>query len=209
MHTVRSFRVYGVLAVGLVTTATASEAFAQGDSYADREQIELSVGGGVQGFTDSDLDDSVNTGGSWDVRARFGTRSALSLEAAYIGSAQDVDIIGVESDAVLVGNGAEAALRFNLITDMPWQPYVFGGAAWRRYDLTETDRNTSIIEGTDDVFEVPMGGGVEWYFDRLTLDARAQFRPAFDDDLTRRMRPDGEDDDAHRWGVSANLGYEF
>src|SRR5688572_27116519 len=88
MRTVRDSRVCGGLAAGLVTFTLASQVFAQGYPDDGREQIALSVGGGVQGFTDSDLDDTVGTGGSWDVRARFGTRSALSFEAAYIGSAQ-------------------------------------------------------------------------------------------------------------------------
>jgi hypothetical protein len=177
----------------------------------DIEEISLSVGGGAQGFTDSDAYDMLEVGGSWDVRANFGTRSYLGVEAAYIGSAQGVDSFGVEDDAVLVGNGAEAALRFNMLPDMNVQPYLIAGAAWRRYDLTETDLDTNLspISGTDDVFEVPMGGGVAWYIDDVVIDARAQFRASFDNDLVEELDGDTDDNLLHRWGVSANVGYEF
>jgi hypothetical protein len=154
----------------------------------------------------------LEVGGSWDVRAHFGTRSVLSVEAAYIGSAQGVDSFGVDNDAVLVGNGAEAALRVNVLPDMTVQPYLFIGAAWRRYDLTETDLDTNLspINGEDDVFETPLGVGVSFYIDDVVINARGEFRATYDNDLLDDVPGDtSDDDDLHRWGASANVGYEF
>ena len=193
----------GVLPVMLATPAGADTY-----EYDDREEISLSAGGGVTGFTDSDTADMLDVGGSWDVRAHFGTRSGIGVEAAYIGSAQGVNTFGVDNDAILVGNGVEAAMRFNILPDYTFQPYLVIGAAWRRYDLTETDLDTNLspINGEDDVFEVPLAAGFAWYLDDVVIDARAQFRTSYDNDLLENL---DDDDDLHRWGVSANVGYEF
>jgi hypothetical protein len=208
MRSSRNFRLGFAIAGGFLAAAVASTEASAQTYYDDREGISLTAGGGLTGFTDGDLNNSIDTGGSWDVRAAFATRNIISFEAAYIGSAQEMNTFGVENDAVLVGNGAEAALRLNLVPDMSWQPYIIAGAAWRRYDVTDTDVNFSDFNGTDDVFEIPLGGGIAWYFDRFVLDARGQFRAAFDNDLMRASLGRSEDD-IHRWGFSANLGYEF
>ena len=74
--------------------------------------------------------------------------------------ADAISALGVDSSAMLVGNGVQGALRLNGTIDAPVQPFVFGGAAWRRYDLTNTSINTSDLAGSDDVLEIPMGVGL-------------------------------------------------
>lgn len=173
-----------------------------GDHHRERLGIALSAGGGTSGFTSDALRGSTNVGGDWDVRATFGTRSLLAVEGSYIGSAQSLSTLGVDSSATLVGNGVQGALRLNGTINAPVQPFVFAGAAWRRYDLTNTSTNTSDIAGSDDVLEFPMGAGVAGRWMGLILDARGEFRIATNEDLVAN-------ESMHRWGVNANVGYEF
>lgn len=188
----------------------------QGDMH--RYGIAVSAGGGTGGFTNEAMRDTTNVGGEWDVRVSIGTRSPLALETSYIGSAQSISALGLDDNAVLVGNGAQAALRFNTTIDFPVQPFLYGGAAWRRYDLTNADFNTSDVNDSDNVFEFPLGVGVAGHWQGLILDARGEYRPTIDNDLLPEfastggtLEDIGNDNFAamHRWSVSASIGYEF
>ena len=144
--------------------------------------MSASVGGGVIGFLDTDSRDVVSTGGSWEARVAAGTREWVGMEAAYIGSAQGIDALGLDSSAVLLGSGFEAAARVNLMKGAI-QPYLLAGAGWTRYDITNSDVNTSDVSDSDDVFEIPLGIGLGYRYQRVILDARAVLRPVFDNDL--------------------------
>jgi len=170
----------------------------------------LSAGGGVDGFIDDSARDFTNDGGAWDVRAVLGTRSMLGLEVSYIGSAQSIDALGLDDDALLVGNGAQGALRLNLAVDSTVTPFVYGGAAWRHYTLS-TDTNTSDILDSDDVLELPLGAGVAFRYAGLIIDARGELRASLYDDLMPLTNATNGEDEAsmNRWGVKANIGYEF
>lgn len=183
-----------------------------GDGHRERVGVAISAGAGTSGFTSDALRGSANVGGDWDVRATFGTRSLLAVEGSYIGSAQSISALGVDSSAMLVGNGVQGALRLNGTIDAPVQPFVFAGAAWRRYDLTNTSINTSDIAGHDDVLEIPVGVGLSGRWNGLVLDARGEFRMATNEDLLPNLDTDITNDSfasMHRWGVNANVGYEF
>lgn len=181
----------------------------------ERERMGLTIaaGGGTSGFTGTTLRDSTNTGGDWDVRLTIGSRSPLAFEASYIGSAQRINALGLDNNAMLVGNGAQGALRVNLTTDMPVQPFLFGGAAWRRYTLTNNATNTSDVANKDDVMEFPMGAGIAGKFMGLVLDARGEFRYTTNADLIQTSTEPtigvSNSGTMHRWGVNANVGYEF
>ena len=187
-----------VAAMGL---GLASEAHAQVPFY-EPGQIAVTVGGGVEGFTDGSMNDAATTGGSWAARAVFGAHNVMALEAAYIGSAQPIDAFGIDSSALLVGHGAEGALRFSVFPVGLVNPYVFGGMAWRRYTLARTETNFSDVSDRDDVLEIPVGAGISWERHALILDARAQYRRALGNDLV-------SDGALHRWGVTANVGFTF
>ena len=65
----------------------------------------------------------------------------------------------------------------------------------------------------DNVLELPLGVGIAGKASGLLLDVRGEFRPAFDEDLLPEVT-DGNLTPAgsvpmHRWGVNANIGYEF
>jgi hypothetical protein len=181
--------------------------------YWERMGFALQAGGGASGFVDSSLRDSTNPGGDWGVRATVGTKSLLGVEASYIGSAQGITALGVDNNAMLVGNGVQGALRLNGTFDFPVQPFAYGGAAWRRYDVTNTSTNTSDIANRDDVLELPLGIGIAGHFHGALLDARGEYRFARDENLVRNTAINQLDNTSfasmNRWGVNANIGYEF
>lgn len=181
------------------------------DDTLERYGIALSLGGGVAGFTDDTMRDTSNDGGAWGVRASIGTRSPIAFEGEYTGSAQSIDALGLDNDAVLVGNGLQGALRVNIL-DMNVQPFLFGGLAWRHYNLTNEGINTSDISDSDDVLEIPMGAGIAWKYRGFLVDARGEFRYASQEDMVPDIvTADGEVNAAemHRYGVTASLGYAF
>jgi len=172
----------------------------------------MTLGGGVSGFTDSTIRDSTGDGGNWDVRAMIGTRQFVGVEGSYIGSAQSIDAIGLDTDATLVGNGLQANLRLNATKDTDIQPFLYGGVAWRRYDLTGEDFNVSDVASSDDVLELPIGVGVAFKYRGLLLDARGEYRAAFYEDMIPTFAELDDPNDAaamHRYSINANIGYEF
>jgi hypothetical protein len=173
--------------------------------------VSVALGGGVSGFTNQRMRDTTNVGGDWAVRLTFGSRSPLAFEAAYIGSAQSIDALGLDTDTLLVSNGIQGNLRLNVTTNMPVQPFVFGGGAWRHYSLAREDFNTSDINNSDDVFEIPLGVGVAAKSHGFMFDARGEFRIATNSDLVPSLdSPDlGDHSAEHRWSANANIGYEF
>jgi opacity protein-like surface antigen len=168
------------------------------------------VGGGVIGFTEETARDLTNVGGSWEARLAFGTRFPVGIEAAYVGTAQDIEALGLDEDAILVGNGLEGLARINVpIIDMV-TPYAFGGIGWTRYSLANSDFNTSNVQDNDNVGYVPLGAGVTYRVGRAAFDVRGQWKYAFNDDLIQEG-PGAEEDDAnlHQWGVTGRVGFEF
>jgi outer membrane protein OmpA-like peptidoglycan-associated protein len=169
--------------------------------------LSLSVGGGVTTFADEQMRDVAGLAGSWEARLTLGTRQWISVEAAYMGSAQEVDSLGLDTTAVLVSNGFGAALRLNLFTDR-YQPYLLAGAAYRQYDVMNSDFNTSSVADEDEVLETPLGVGFNYRYARLILDARAVYRRVFDNDLIQPF--EGQDAPAlHTWSANLMAGFEF
>ena len=194
---------------GLVVLAGTASADDQPRTMLQRIGVGISAGGGVAGFTDSELRDTTGDGGDWDVRATFGTRSPLAFEASYLGSAQTIDSLGLDNSAILVGNGVQGNLRVNAMPNFVVQPFAFGGVAWRRYNLTNADTNTSAVNGSDDVLEFPVGVGVAYRYRGLLLDARGEMRFATEEDLVPDLGGDSGSEKMHRYGVNASIGYEF
>ena len=177
----------------------------------------LQVGGGVFGFTREATRNFMDTGGSWTARLVLGTRMPLAVEAAYIGTANDISALGLDADALLLGNGAEAALRWNIVSTFLGSmdtgygridPYVFGGIAYKHYNLINEDFNTSSINDSDDVGEVPMGGGIAWNMGGFSLDLRGEYRWSFSDNLVSGIS-NNNNNQLSNWNASARLGVEF
>lgn len=168
--------------------------------------MSLTVGGGVTAFTDQQMQDATDPGGAWEARFTAGTREYIGLEAAYIGSAQGITALGLDSDAILVGSGVEATARVNLLKG-EIQPYVLAGAGWMHYQLENADFNNSDVTEDDDVLEVPLGAGIGYRYRHLILDARGLFRPVAFSDL---IGPQGDTQtDLHSWAALVRGGFEF
>jgi hypothetical protein len=175
----------------------------------ERIGMSISAGGGITGFTDSSLRDTTNDGGNWDVRATFGTRTSIAVEGSYLGSAQGIDALNLDQDAILLGNGVQGNLRLNAMPRFPVQPFAFGGVAWRRYTLTNVATNMSTLSDDDDVLEFPVGVGVAYRYRGFLLDARSEIRFATGEDLVPDLDGDAGSQPMHRYGINANVGYEF
>lgn len=174
--------------------------------------MSLSIGGGIQEFVDDGIGDVTDLAGMWEARLVVGTRLPVAVEVAYVGSAQSLDALGVEDDAVLLSNGIEGNLRFNFAWEN-LQPYVFGGAAYRHYYIDDTEFNTSAISDSDNIFEIPAGVGLAYRVERAIFDLRGTYRFAFDEDLVNPPGPELEavdfDEGLDTWGVSLRVGFEF
>lgn len=193
-------------------TVTKTEVIRVGSSgmiARDPYGIQLMLGGGVTNSLDSGTEDFVELGGAWDARVAFMNRNLLGFEAAYVGSLQQADALGLDDNAQLMGNGVEGNLRLNLFRGAPIRPYVFAGLGWTHYSMTNTDVTTSLVDEDDDVLHVPAGAGVGFHLYRgVTLDVRGTLRAAFDDEMFDRAALD-DDSGLENWATSAALGFEF
>lgn len=171
--------------------------------------LTLQAGGGVTAFSRQAARDQFGTGGYWDARAVFGSRSFIGAEVAYVGSARGIKAGGVSDNAALVGNGAEAVVRANLplqVGNLHIEPFVFGGAGWTYYQMVNSDTNSSGIKDNANAFVVPFGGGVSGGYKRFIVDARFTYRSVFDDDLV----PTGNDRlDLQNWSAGMTLGFQL
>jgi hypothetical protein len=168
----------------------------------------LSVGGGVEDFSGSTMRNTTGTGGSWTARLTFGTHEYIAGEASYIGSAQSINRLGLSGNSELIGNGAQAALRINGTTHYPVQPFLYGGAAWRHYNLNTSGTNFSDVVDHADAFEIPLGVGVAGYVSGVMLEARGEYRFGWaDHDIVTQSN--GGTPLMDRWGVTGNIGYSF
>src|SRR5262249_15111877 len=106
----------------------------------------VTLGGGVMSFAGSGARGATSTGGSWDLRLGWGTRSIVGFEAAYVGSLNKLSVPGLDPNAVLLGTGAEGDLRLNApfpTHDTLVEPFGFGGLGWTRFDIINDDFNSS------------------------------------------------------------------
>jgi hypothetical protein len=175
--------------------------------------VEGTVGGGVTGFVGKAARGFGAVGGSWDVRVTWGSRLPVSLEAAYVGSAQPMQGLDLQSGALLVGNGAEAAVRINLLAaTQQFQPYIFGGVGWINYQVENTQIVAADLDQSDNVLEVPLGIGISGRLPRgFVIDVRATGRATFNDSLfndaaaAANVRSPG----LSSWNLGARLGWEL
>jgi hypothetical protein len=178
-----------------------------GHTWSSRVGTGLLVGGGYEDFTNNNLQRMTSGGGAWNARAIAGTRQYVGVEAAYVGAARSIDALGVQSNAVLMANGVEGALRLNVPVVMRrgqlLEPFGFVGLGWSHYQVTNTNVNTSDLASDDDIMSLPVGGGLEYAIGRFMADARFTYRSTYYNDL---MRTGGN---LNNWGVSTQVGFSF
>lgn len=180
------------------------------ETWYERMGFGLALGGGVDDFVASDMRDFTSVGGGWNLRATLGTQSYLAFEGSYIGSAQSIDALGLDDDAILYGNGLQGAVRVNVLPQYSVKPFVYGGAAWRRYDVSADGINTSDVEDSDDVFEVPVGVGISGVFSGFLADLRGEYRGAWGTNLIPGLdEGDAIIGEGDRWSVNASIGMAF
>jgi hypothetical protein len=165
----------------------------------------VTLGGGVMNFTGSTARGNTQTGGAWDLRLGWGSRSILGFEAAYVGSANGLSAAGLDPSAVLLGTGAEGNLRLNLplpARDALIEPFGLAGLGWTRFDIINDDFNASRVNEKDHVLTVPVGAGLAMASHGFMFDARYTYRFVYGEDLIGNSSLDN-------WIVSANVGSEF
>jgi len=174
-----------------------------------RYGVSVQGGGGVTYFAGSDENDLTNAGGSWDVRAVFGTRMIPALEAAYVGSSRSVNG-GVVSGAGLMSNGLEGNFRLNapfLVQQTLIEPFGFVGVGWSHYYLTSLhDQFVSVR--SDDVGTVPMGAGLAVAYHGFLAEARFTYRPTWGASGFV-LSDDGRNFGLDTWTLGGMLGFEF
>jgi hypothetical protein len=180
-----------------------------GYGYAPTLGIAVSAGGGAIDFVGGAIKAATNIGGFWTVRALVGSRSIVGLEAAYVGSAQNVASLGLSNGASLLGNGVEGTMRLNApvaVKGFLIEPFGFAGAGWTHYSIVNTPTVAADINNSDDVIVLPVGGGISMGYRGLFLDGRFTYRFSYDNDLIRTPNVQTGLDN---WNAGATIGYEF
>jgi len=165
----------------------------------------VTLGGGVMAFTGSGARSVAEGGGAWGLRLGWGTRTVLGFEAAYQGSLNKLTAAGLDPNAMLLGTGAEGALRLNIpvaYRDSLLEPFAFGGLGWTRFDVVNDEVNNSNVAEKDHIMTVPFGAGMAAAVRGFLVDARFTYRLAYRENLIGNTNLDN-------WIVSANLGSEF
>ncbi len=163
------------------------------------------LGGGATNFIDNAVKSSVDVGGTWDLRLGFGSRFFVGAEAAYVGSARNSTL-----GSSLVTNGLEGVIRvqYPYVTgDWLIEPFGFGGAGWTHLKINSVALNTPALQDSDDVFVIPLGGGLTVAYDHFLFDGRFTYRQTFNESLVRAA--DGTPASLKNWAVTASVGYEF
>ncbi|HEY0714145.1 MAG TPA: hypothetical protein VGF45_15800 [Polyangia bacterium] len=170
----------------------------------------VTVGGGVSNFFRESVRDLTGVSGTWDARLSVGTRYIVGGELAYIGGARSISAPGMSTDANLINNGGEATLRLNApfeVSDFLLSPFVFGGVGFSHYYLRNTDPVANTVAKDDDIGTLPVGIGFSFGYKGLVADARATYRPTFDDG--ELVKAGSTDNDLQSWAAGITVGYEF
>jgi hypothetical protein len=172
--------------------------------------ISASLGAAYGQFTDNHVTDVTSTGqAGWSFRLVLGTHIPLGFEAAYVGTVSNLDQ-SIDSGASLLGTDFEGALRWNILPHFRWNPFVFAGVGYQRYDITNLDISLADvgIADKDHLAVYPLGAGISYRgTSGLVFDMRGTYRAAQSSDLI--VTASGEHADLDTWDVSASLGYEM
>lgn len=213
MRTLQFMLVSAGAIVALHAGTTRAQGYAEGEGAIDPTMplytsygIGVTLGGGVENFTNSTANDVTDLAGSWDVRLELGSHLPIAFEAGYVGTAQTIQgFLGTE-DTTLIGTTVEGAVKFNVPTGTAFRPFGFVGVGWRRYDLSDSSFAVSNVgfADSDDLVVIPLGAGIRYDYRGLDADVRFTFRPTIGEDL---ITEPGRDSTAlHTWAVGASIG---
>jgi len=168
--------------------------------------VAMMLGGGYEDFTYSAVRAVTNGGGSWDARLAAGTRQFIALEAAYVGGARTVNLLGATSNTNLVNNGLEGDFRLNvpLAAGLSLvEPFAFVGLGWQHYSTTSSFTSADITSSSN-VMTMPFGGGLMYAYSMFMVDARFTWRQTYFNNMFST-----ENAKLNTWGVGGNIGVEF
>jgi hypothetical protein len=173
----------------------------------------LMVGGSYQDFTQSDMRSTTSGGGGWTARFIGGTHSIIGFEAAYIGSANSFQGLGITANTpTLVGNGFEGNARLNIPLRYGaslFEPYGYAGLGFSHYTISNYNDNAnrlSSFTSTDDVMNFPVGGGFAYAYKNFIADARAGWTGTYYQNLLTAADTSGTLD---HWNVGGQIGFMF
>jgi hypothetical protein len=172
------------------------------------------LGGGISGFTDSAMRDVMSSSvqGLWDLRVTLGSHTPVAVDIGYVGTAGTINGQFNNVSQTLLGTTLEAALRYNILPHYAWNPYLFVGVGWQRYNVSGSDLSLADngMRSSDDSVVYPMGGGIVWRdTSGLVADLHGTFRGNQDYGLVKDSLHNGDFIPMHTWEASAAIGYEF
>jgi hypothetical protein len=171
------------------------------------------AGGLYQDFTNNTMQNSTSGAGGWSARFVAGTNSIIGVEAAYTGAASQLQGLGVTANTpYLVSNGLEGTARLNVPLRMGYhlfEPYGYAGLGYSHYTISNYNANAqrlSSFTSTDDVMNVPVGGGFAYAYKQFIIDARAGWTATYYQNILNNANSSGTLD---HWNVGGQVGFRF
>lgn len=170
----------------------------------------VAAGGGVTDFLSEGARQVTDVGGTWDIRMAFRTRRVVGFEASYVGGANVVHGLGLQTTHTkLIRNGVEAMVRLNLPRthgDTLLEPYVAGGVGWNGYRITNVETGSaSVSPNGQSTLAVPLAAGFVTGYKGFVADLRGTFRPTWGQSTLRGVGTAA----LTNWDVGAMVGFEF
>ena len=158
-------------------------------------------------FTNTGMKSTTQAGGGWSARFIGGTNSIIGFEAAYVGAAQQFQGLGITNNTpLLVQNGLEGNLRLNVPLRFGAnliEPYGFAGVG---SNYNDNAQRLSSFSSTDEVMNVPVGGGLAYAYKAFIVDARAGWTATYYQNLLTGADSQGTLD---HWNVGGQVGFTF
>ena len=171
------------------------------------------AGGLYQDFTNNTMQNATSGAGGWTARFIAGTNSIIGIEAAYTGAASQLQGLGVTANTpYLVSNGLEGTARLNVPLRMGYhlfEPYGYAGLGYSHYTISNYNSNAqrlSSFTSTDDVMNVPVGGGFAYAYKQFIIDARAGWTATYYQNILNNANSSGTLD---HWNVGGQVGFRF
>lgn len=169
------------MAVAVTFWTGSALAQGRGEERSDMRGVTVTVGGGVEGYTNT-LASDINPGAAYGATVALKPSKVVGVELGYTGAVNNFDqgllTEGSTSGPDIVRNGAQAAATLAL-TATPVQPYVLAGVGVSRYNV----RGAAPGFRDDTVGSVPVGAGLRFHVGDFTADARVNYNFLFDQEF--------------------------
>jgi hypothetical protein len=183
-------------------------------SWVHRFGWAVMAGGGYTDFTNNTMQNLTSGGGNWAARFIGGTNSILGFEAAYVGSANSINTLGVTANnPALVGNGLEGTLRLNVPLrkgNNLFEPYGYAGLGYTYFNISNFNSFTGTVSSFngshDNTMTVPVGGGFAYAYKNFIADARAGWTAVYYENI---LGNNFNDTALNHWNVGGQIGFMF